>query len=82
MVNDLPQGKPLGPVLTVIIEHGLFHRRSRQMLLYPDISIACNGSGHVEYTVNAYAAENKKEIYYARISVIGKPLPEPGQASD
>jgi hypothetical protein len=76
MVNDLPQGTLYGPVLTLIVEHGLFHGRSREMLLYPDISIQSNGDGLVEYTVNAYAAEGKKGIYYAQISVIGKPLPK------
>jgi hypothetical protein len=73
LANDLPQGASNGPVLTFVVQHGIFHCTAKDMKIDPNIGIKPNGAAFVEYTVDAQAVKSKRGIYYAKISVIGFP---------
>jgi len=76
LANDLPVGTTNGPVLTFVVQHGIFHCPAKDMKVDPDISIVSNGIGFMEYRVDAQAVKGKRGIYYAQISVIGFPPKE------
>ena len=73
LANDLPGGTANGPVLTFVVEHGIFHCRAKDLILDPNIGINANGADFVEYTVDVQAAKPKRGIYYAQVSVVGLP---------
>jgi hypothetical protein len=71
LANDLPQGTPNGPVLTFVVQHGIFRCPAKDMKL--SIGTQPNGPDSVLYTVDAQSATSKRGVYYAKISVIGLP---------
>ena len=73
LAHDLPAGAANGPVLTYIVQHGIFHCEAKDMKVDPNMGINANGPDLVEYTVNAQAEKPKRGIYYAKISVVGLP---------
>jgi len=72
LANDLPQGTANGPVLTFVVQHGIFHCLAREMNVY-SVGVQPNGSGYVMYTVDARSDTSKRGVYYAKISVVGLP---------
>ena len=75
LVNEIPLGSPNGPIITLVVQHGFFHCRAKDMVVEPHFAPQTNGNTTF-YTVQAQDGDiYKSGSYYAKISVIGRPLP-------